>query len=84
MSTGAAWCWGSNASGQLGNASAGAQSAIPVQVSGGYRFASLSAGRNGTCGVTIPSGAIYCWGTNVGNHLYGQSPVPVRIAEPIR
>jgi alpha-tubulin suppressor-like RCC1 family protein len=59
---GAAWCWGENAGGQLGNSGA-SPSTVPVQVAGGLGFAGLSAGRTHTCAVT-PGGAGYCWGDN--------------------
>jgi alpha-tubulin suppressor-like RCC1 family protein len=45
---GTAWCWGSNSSGQLGNGSTAPLSDVPVPVSGGIIFASLSAGSSHT------------------------------------
>ncbi len=60
---GAAYCWGSNESGQLGNGSIGDNSAVPVAVTGGLVFASISAGSRHTCGLTT-AGAVYCWGHN--------------------
>lgn len=42
--------------------------ARPVAVSGGLKFASVSAGRFHTCGVTI-SGAGYCWGSGNSGRL---------------
>jgi alpha-tubulin suppressor-like RCC1 family protein len=69
-SDGAAFCWGNNRAGGLGNATT-AGSVTPVAVAGGLAFASIAAGRgNGTtltCGVTR-QGQAYCWGTNA----YGQ------------
>ena len=61
---GAAYCWGSNANGELGLGTL-ATTLAPARVSGGIAFASLSAGDGTTCGVTS-SGAAYCWGTNFG------------------
>ena len=76
--TGAAYCWGRNDFGQLGdgnrtNFNTGNPS--PVAVGGGLMFRSLSLGELYTCGVaaalgspTGPSasaGTIYCWGDNV-------------------
>jgi len=52
---------GANEFGQLGNGSTIDQ-AIPVAVSGGYVFASVSAGFTYTCGVTT-TGSAYCWAT---------------------
>jgi alpha-tubulin suppressor-like RCC1 family protein len=80
---GAAYCWGYNGSGQLGNGSV-AYSSSPLPVSGGLSFASISAGENGqTCGVTL-GGAGYCWGYNVdgelGNGTGINSPTPVAVS----
>jgi alpha-tubulin suppressor-like RCC1 family protein len=74
---GAAWCWGRDDYGQLGD---GVQlpfntgNATPVAVTGGHAFRSLSVGELYTCGVTgavgsaggpsALAGAIYCWGNN--------------------
>jgi alpha-tubulin suppressor-like RCC1 family protein len=81
---GAAYCWGSNSKGQLGNGSVGGTSTVAVPVSGGLTFVSLSAGGAHTCGVT-PDGAIYCWGSNssgqLGDGTLIDRATPVRIAE---
>jgi Big-like domain-containing protein/regulator of chromosome condensation (RCC1) repeat-containing protein/Regulator of Chromosome Condensation (RCC1) repeat protein len=68
---GAAYCWGENTAGQLGNGTT-INSVIPVPVSGGLSFASISAGEFHTCAVTN-GGAAYCWGEdhNLGT---GQPP----------
>jgi hypothetical protein len=71
---GSAFCWGTNDQGQLGighwaadsTGSTGETVRIPSAVATEYRFATLSAGENTTCGITEPGAAIYCWG-------YGQS-----------
>jgi alpha-tubulin suppressor-like RCC1 family protein len=77
---GAAYCWGSNASGQLGAGTtfgpeqcgvAGSTfpcSRVPVAVIGGLSFTEISAGYNYTCGV-VSTGAAYCWGYNAGGEL---------------
>jgi alpha-tubulin suppressor-like RCC1 family protein len=57
---GRAYCWGSNASGQLGDGS-GEDSMGPVPVAGGHTFASLAVGPQHTCGVAT-DGRAYCWG----------------------
>lgn len=75
---GNAFCWGENANGALG-ANIGPRSALPVRVSGGLQFQSISAGGhfidNGfTCGVTVEAVA-YCWG-DVRTGLLGSRGVP--------
>ena len=62
----AAYCWGGNSSGQLGDGSTSPGSS-PVAVSGGRFFQSLSAGDSLTCGLTA-GGVAYCGGSNP----YGQ------------
>jgi len=67
--TGAAYCWGANGVGQLGNGTT-TPSAAPVAVAGGLTFAAVSAGNAAACGVTT-AGATYCWGSG--------SLVPLRV-----
>ena len=71
--SGAAYCWGFNVWGQLGNGST-ENTAVPAAVSGGLTFAGLSAGGTNSCGVTSP-GFVYCW----GDHLGKASAVPARV-----
>lgn len=60
---GDAYCWGDDEFGQLGNGIIWS-SALPVPVlSGGVKFASLSAGEVNACGLTA-NGTAYCWGQN--------------------
>ena len=65
-SAGAAYCWGTNNKGQLGNGTTTA-STVPTQVNGGLTFTSISTGLDFTCGLTA-AGLAYCWGDNT----YGQ------------
>jgi alpha-tubulin suppressor-like RCC1 family protein len=69
--TGAAFCWGYNGFGQLGNSiTIGSVTAnpVPAAVGGGVTFASLTAGTYHTCGLT-PAGAAHCWGANFAGQL---------------
>lgn len=69
---GAAWCWGSELSGWLGDGVIGATNGdfktIPTAVLGGVTFASLSVGKEHTCGLTA-GGAAWCWGANESGQL---------------
>ncbi|MCC7195045.1 MAG: hypothetical protein IT356_05760 [Gemmatimonadaceae bacterium] len=81
---GAAYCWGRNDYGQLGDGTT-TNATAPVPVAGGLVFRSLSVGELFTCGVAgaspgaapppvIPgtpsqlAGTVYCWGDN----MFGQ------------
>jgi alpha-tubulin suppressor-like RCC1 family protein len=81
---GAAYCWGYNGNGQLGNGST-TNSSTPVAVSGGLTFSAVSVGDAHSCGLTT-AGAAYCWGYNVagqlGNGSTTNSPTPVRVSNP--
>jgi len=88
--TDAAYCWGYNFAGQLGNGT-DQSSASPVAVAGGLKFATLTAGGTGgglgfACGITTTP-AVYCWGTDDGGQLGNgtselKSPVPVPVVTP--
>jgi hypothetical protein len=82
--TGAAWCWGDNESGQIGNGSTSLEQRVPAPVSGGLTFATVSADGTHTCGLTT-TGAAWCWGDNssgeLGNPAAGTgSNVPVLVS----
>jgi alpha-tubulin suppressor-like RCC1 family protein len=66
-SGGAAYCWGFNSRGQLGNGST-TDSSSPTPVGGGLLFTELSLGVSHTCGVT-KTGTTYCWGENTFGQL---------------
>lgn len=66
-SAGAAYCWGLNDFGQLGDGTTFNRD-TPVAVSGSLVFQSLVSGASHNCGITN-SGATYCWGANNGGQL---------------
>src|SRR6266566_750235 len=63
----AAYCWGYNGFGQLGDGTT-TDRWTPVRVAGGVSFAAVSTGIGHTCGVTT-AGAAYCWGHNASGQL---------------
>ncbi len=89
---GAAWCWGGDEYGQLGNdwtstcGVAAHCSPTPVAVHGGLTFKQLSGGLFHTCGLTTAN-ELYCWGSGglgelgdgyaTGRNLYVTHPVKV-------
>lgn len=83
---GAAFCWGANRVGELGNRSE-APSPLPVAVSmpQGVRFSALAAGTAHTCALTT-AGAAWCWGANengqLGNGGSNASSQPVAVQAP--
>ena len=85
IASGAAFCWGYNASGQLGNnTQASSNSPVAVAATGvltGKIVTSISTGGYFSC--AIASGAAYCWGSNgsseLGNGTKITSFVPVQV-----
>jgi alpha-tubulin suppressor-like RCC1 family protein len=59
-----AYCWGSNAEGQLGTGALNDPPAkTPTAVAGGLKFLSISAGSRHTCALDLSYHG-YCWGNN--------------------
>lgn len=80
---GAAYCWGSNYFGQLGDGSATSQSLTPVAVAGGHTFTQLAAGWTHTCGLEA-DGTVWCWGRGeegqLGDGTLTEIRTPVQVA----
>ena len=84
----AAYCWGGNSNGQLGDDTT-TRSTVPVPVSAGENssltWKSVAAGQYASCGVGGDDSA-YCWGWNsdgqLGNGGAGDSLVPDRVHLP--
>jgi len=66
---GAAYCWGLNYLGELGDGSTSESFALaPVPVSGGLTFSAITGGADHTCGVT-PGPTVYCWGMDANGEI---------------
>lgn len=67
---GGVWCWGNNATGQLGDALVGTVRAFPRRVSNmnAVKAVSLSLGTSHSCALT-DTGDIWCWGLNLGGQV---------------
>jgi alpha-tubulin suppressor-like RCC1 family protein len=66
-SAGAAWCWGGNSNGNLGNGTQWEGAEIPAPLMTSTKFISISIGQISACGVSSAHDAL-CW----GNNWYGQ------------
>ncbi len=80
--SGAAWCWGYNANGQLGNGST-TQSLVPAPVSGlSSGVAAITTSGSHSCAVV--NGGAWCWGKNadgqLGDGTNVQQLVPVQVS----
>jgi alpha-tubulin suppressor-like RCC1 family protein len=77
---GAAYCWGNNFDGQLGNGFVGS-GWQPRPVAGGLRFTRIHAKREFTCAIATDD-RLYCWGGNDTGQL-GDGGTANRVA-PMR
>jgi alpha-tubulin suppressor-like RCC1 family protein len=80
--TASAWCWGSNANGQLGDGTNTA-SATPVQVQGLVGATSLAVGGSHACVGLLYAGVSKCWGKGgsgeLGNGKSADALTPVTV-----
>lgn len=83
--TGKAWCWGINSTGQLGNNTLN-NSSTPQSVYSTRKFIDITAGSNYTCAVDTTYHA-WCWGNNqygqLGNGTLLSSNIPTAVAGDI-
>jgi len=84
---GHAFCWGDDSDGQLGDSTTTSARRLPVPVSGGLSFVSISAGNAHACGVT-KQGDAYCWGKNgsgqLGDGTTSDRSTPARVKASTR
>jgi alpha-tubulin suppressor-like RCC1 family protein len=74
------YCWGMNDHGQLGNGQTSSVR-LPVRVSGGLSWASVTVGLAHTCGITT-TGMAYCWGLNSQGQLGVGAPAGAELTVP--
>lgn len=79
---GAAYCWGENLSGQVGNGTTFTPRPTPVAVLGGIVFSAISAGWYHTCGLAN-GGAAYCWGEGWLGRLGNGSSTGTATTRPV-
>ncbi|MGC4932773.1 protein kinase domain-containing protein [Gordonia sp. DT30] len=77
----AAYCWGSNADGALGNGTT-TDSNTPVKINGLNKVTSIAVGWTSAC--AIADGSLYCWGNNaqgqLGDGTTQNRPAPTKVA----
>lgn len=71
----AAYCWGNNYEGELGNGTTGNPNPLRTLVSGGLTFDTIRSGFYHTCGVTGTD--VWCWGYN-GYGQLGDGSMTIR------
>jgi alpha-tubulin suppressor-like RCC1 family protein len=75
------YCWGYNASGQLGDGTTTKRN-VPTLVSGGFTdWSSVSVGVEHTCG--LRAGMLYCWGKNTYGRLGDSTTMARHVPTPV-
>ncbi len=78
----AAYCWGQDGFGQIGDGGPTGARAQPVPVAGGLAFAMVMTGGTHTCGLTA-TGLAYCWGNNDDGQLGDGGDLPTHAPVPV-
>ena len=76
--TGAAYCWGLNNYGQLGDGTTDLSAAQPRPVAGNHNFKQIAHNYTHGCGV-VRSGGVLCWGSNEYGQLGIAAPLLSRV-----
>lgn len=69
---GAAYCWGNNPNGEVGDGST-TRRTIPTPVAGGHTFSVIAAGAKHACALDA-NGLTWCWGNNEVKQLGREGP----------
>ena len=77
---GAAWCWGDNDQGQLGDKTI-APRPTPVRAAEGHSFIAIAVGAAHSCGLEA-DGEAWCWGSNVHGQVGGGEAASPGISAP--
>ena len=87
-SDGTGYCWGDNLHGQLGVGTIASQTATPLPIAGGLKFAMVTAGEAHSCGILV-TGSLLCWGADgfgaLGNGTdQGDTFVPAPVTSALK
>lgn len=72
---GAAWCWGENQVGQLGDGGQGYTDPVAVTMPEATTFSQISAGASHTCALA-DQGGVWCWGDGAAGQLGDGTTTP--------